>query len=340
MENEVVFKRKAFIDIAKCLLIILVVLGHSGFWGSKYFYWFHMPAFFMISGYLMKPAKNKNDYSIWARYTFKRFTIPYLMFYLFNIVLLYLLNRSNVLTLAKNIILGLYGGRSISGVFWFITCLLLSEVALKYFVLKLNKRTVIILILFFYIIGHIESVLLLSTGDETPLIHLGFPWNIDVCFISIPYLAIGYYMKDYIDIVINKFSIKHIVLYLTVASTGFIFLKYIGYTLDMKYSHYTHLILDIIVPILFTLLIMIISNAIDKYSISKYISYIGENAMVIMYLHIPLNQLFSHWFKYNFIMYFLIGTVVPIIFIYFIRKWRITKFLFLGYVDSVKKITT
>lgn len=42
--------RFQWIDIAKGLLIMLVVTGHSGI-DAKYIFWFHMPAFFIISGF-------------------------------------------------------------------------------------------------------------------------------------------------------------------------------------------------------------------------------------------------------------------------------------------------
>lgn len=57
--NKITFQREAWIDWAKAYLIYLVVVGHtsiphnSGLW--TYIYSFHMPAFFILSGYLYKP---------------------------------------------------------------------------------------------------------------------------------------------------------------------------------------------------------------------------------------------------------------------------------------------
>lgn len=53
--------RLEHIDILKGLLIILVVIGHIGGIPTlhKYIYWFHMPCFFMISGYLFQAKKKK-----------------------------------------------------------------------------------------------------------------------------------------------------------------------------------------------------------------------------------------------------------------------------------------
>ena len=50
-------KRLNWVDWSKSLLIWMMVLGHAGLsgYGREFVYAFHMPAFFIISGYLYKP---------------------------------------------------------------------------------------------------------------------------------------------------------------------------------------------------------------------------------------------------------------------------------------------
>jgi len=46
-----------WIDRLKGIGIITVVLGHTGNeFTHHYFFWFHMPLFFIISGYLFAPT--------------------------------------------------------------------------------------------------------------------------------------------------------------------------------------------------------------------------------------------------------------------------------------------
>ena len=66
-------KRLDYLDIAKGLLIISVVLCHSPFENAYYLYWFHMPAFFIISGMLYKRGRNIKEQVI-------KFFVPYAMF--------------------------------------------------------------------------------------------------------------------------------------------------------------------------------------------------------------------------------------------------------------------
>lgn len=72
-------KRIAWIDWAKFILIWLMVWGHCFLTGEprQFIYAFHMPAFFIISGYLYK----QHDW----RQTTKAFGIPVLFFLLLNL---------------------------------------------------------------------------------------------------------------------------------------------------------------------------------------------------------------------------------------------------------------
>lgn len=56
--------RELWVDILKGILIIFVVIGHSWFPYSKYIYWFHMPVFFMISGYVFTPTKMNKEFFV------------------------------------------------------------------------------------------------------------------------------------------------------------------------------------------------------------------------------------------------------------------------------------
>ena len=72
-------KRESWIDWAKALLIWLMVLGHAGLSGlpREFVYAFHMPAFFIISGYLYKPHS-------WIK-TLKSFGVPIQFFSVINL---------------------------------------------------------------------------------------------------------------------------------------------------------------------------------------------------------------------------------------------------------------
>lgn len=74
-------ERIVWMDYAKAAGIWLVVVGHMPFRGSPLIYLFHMPLFFMLSGYLFKPVGIMREF---VR-SVKALLIPYLMY---SIVLL------------------------------------------------------------------------------------------------------------------------------------------------------------------------------------------------------------------------------------------------------------
>ena len=77
---ESIIKRYGWIDWSKALLIWMMVLGHAGLSGycRELVYAFHMPAFFIISGYLYK------SHSLLK--TLKSLGIPVLIFSIVNLL--------------------------------------------------------------------------------------------------------------------------------------------------------------------------------------------------------------------------------------------------------------
>lgn len=74
MIKEKFLMRQCWIDWVKTICIFLMVVGHAGVFKYErlFFYTFHMPAFFIISGYLYREHN-------WIK-TLKSFMIP--MFFL------------------------------------------------------------------------------------------------------------------------------------------------------------------------------------------------------------------------------------------------------------------
>lgn len=76
-------KRDNIIDGMKGLAIVFMVMGHSGFLFTPFFYLFHMSLFFMISGYLWND-KNVKDISSMKQYLFRKIKSLYIPFVLWN----------------------------------------------------------------------------------------------------------------------------------------------------------------------------------------------------------------------------------------------------------------
>lgn len=81
--------RIAFIDAAKAICIFLMVVGHttSNYWLLTYIYSFHMPALFIISGYLYRARP-------WYK-TMVSFSVPVLFFSILNLFIQILLGEQS-----------------------------------------------------------------------------------------------------------------------------------------------------------------------------------------------------------------------------------------------------
>lgn len=116
--------RRIEFDILKGLMIICVVIGHTDA-TLPYInvFWFHMPAFFLISGYLTTDWRL--DKKSWKK-KIKKFVIPYITYS----ILLYIIFQPE--PIIKNIARTLYAGRynitMYSYPFWFINSLLIVNV--------------------------------------------------------------------------------------------------------------------------------------------------------------------------------------------------------------------
>ena len=316
MEN----KRIEWLDIAKAISIILVVLGHAGHpFLDVYLGWFRMPLFFFLSGVLFKPVLFKN-FGRWAGNKTYRMILPY---FVYGIVIFVIFNMQSLDLLPDHLYNLLYGGSGLQGpygVFWFITVLLLTQLLLG-IISNFYKwiQTFIIAVLF--VAGHSEFI-----------ISFDWPWNANVVMIAIFYYSLGYYSKELIRKYHNSFTVAAVS---AVLAAIVIFIQVNGqldFYLNLKMSSYNHFILDIIIPLLFFMPVIYISSVIEKFPIREVLKVIGRYSIVIMYLHLPVNIFFRTVLDYNVTTFeFTIsGVVIPVIIGYLFSLTKPTRLLFLG----------
>ncbi len=144
-------------------MILSVVAGHSWLKFTDIIFWFHMPLFFILAGYMLH-VPDKEDFREWVFKKTKRLMIPYFVYFFISCLL------------EKNLTIGhtlrvVWGGRAVSEVYWFVTCLLLSYCLLAVMELYLPKKVRIFLILMMYVLAVFLScrVLVRYNGEAFPL---------------------------------------------------------------------------------------------------------------------------------------------------------------------------
>lgn len=316
-------QREEWIDISKGILIILVVLGHSisgPFYDLDntidYVYLFHMPAFFIISGYLYKPLNESFSERIKKRA--KRLLIPYFS-YLTIITMPIIINMflvgEPVKSIIKQIIKNLLGGQYLHnycGVLWFITCLLSSEMIYTLIEKYIKKDAFkIIVVLVLYAIAHIEAWIYPS---------FKLPFAIDISLLTLSYFFIGAHFKKYI---LNK-NVFFIASIISIISIILLRSNLISYGLELWGHHYVNLALDLLIPVSLSIVLFNICKLLIKKSI--ILARLGKYTFPIMALHIGLNKLLLNNSNSFYILnYLLIGLLIPLAFSLIFSRNKVLK---------------
>ena len=190
-------KRLTWIDIAKGIGIVLVVLAHTRFCFTEMSWWinsFHMPLFFIVAGI----CYDENRYvSLWMYLKRKSIALiyPYVTLSLLVIGMmsfLYLGSDPNFASrqLVQNMLKGATGGA-----FWFITVLL--EVELAYAVLaKVVKNPLLRVV-----------ISLIASLSGAFLIEGAFPYVLDTAIIALFFYVLGHSARRHLLKTVDASSI-------------------------------------------------------------------------------------------------------------------------------------
>lgn len=327
-------KRIQWLDILRGLATVLVVIGHSETGRlSEYIYWFHMPLFFVLSGFFFKTLKNNNEMQsfIWKR-THLLLT-PYLIYltiiFLFGQLPILVIQHTDFIHICKSILIAyIIGGRALSGLFgvyWFFTCLLIAQIVFAFIHTYIKQRKNQLLIIFIlYFFAHVEANYI-----KAGLMSISIPWNADVSMFALIFYAFGFFAKDFLDLRKSKsikilsisINMNNLCVIASILSVMFIVLNIVGmidYNLDLKHVVYNSLLLDFIIPTTFILSTFFVTQLNLPDSLKTALASIGNNSLPIIFLHIPIryaidivNKLFVHLNSELSVIYIILGIVLP-----------------------------
>ena len=284
-----------FICIAKAIGIILVVVGHSrGIeYVDRFIYFFHMPLFFVCSGYFFN---DNTDFLSVVKKRFLRLYIPYFKWCVAVLLLhnifydLHMYNQefginhfsSDYFHLMDfrhsigSLFIFMDGDQTrILGGFWFIKELFFGSliVALLICALKkikcLNRHTSYFIIIFFILI----SIICRYADINFPIIE-----NVSLLSLSMAFYLIGYVWR--------KYEIKNIYNIRTACICGGLLLllsfiwdepsMFVPYYLIIPYS---------LIAIIGIMMVLSLAHLIDKRNPSTLLYYIGNSTLTILALH-------------------------------------------------------
>lgn len=343
-------KRLAWVDVTKGFLMILVVIGHYP--GElnvpfiKYIYWFHMPAFFLLSGIFFKEIKDDQNTKVTIKKRFMQLMVPYL-FFLFIITAV----RYSMELALGNFELSWYlqdlwklviGGRFVRGaygVFWFVTTLFFTYLLFIWMTKYLSRVKQIILLVIFYLVAHLESIFAMHVINGAPAEAaqtIPMLWNLDVVLMAIVYFSLGYYAKSIWMNIKLPWLFGALVVVFGAVATDYVGL--IDYHLSMKFLRYDHLVLDLVIPMAFIFVILGLFQRLPTILPLEWLAKVEKHSIAIMYLHIFTDIVMNDYFHYGLIGFTTFGLAIPIIASVAIQKLIPYGKFFLGDIRAKKPI--
>lgn len=262
-----------------CMILGHIIIGDNLF--NKIVHSFHMPMFFIISGFFYK---ERNDYIDYAKKKAKTLLLPYLIFgamhYIIYIVYYYHDSEMPKIDPLRHLLLDNTEGLPIAGALWFLTALFFCELLYNLCVTVVKKR-----IASFLIIAALTII-----GLEIPwLFGFRLPLAMDVSFTCLPFYAFGnlFRIKDECSKQWRPtFTVALLIL-------GIIF-SIVNGTVNIRAGQYAVIPLFYITAILLSVGLLKLSSVICKNSKLKLLDalknemcFIGKNSII----YLTMNQL-------------------------------------------------
>lgn len=207
MSNLAQKNRISYIDIARGLGIICIVIGHSlkAGWLREYLYAFHVPLFFFLSGLTYRYSQDKK--SFWIKKV-RTIVVPYFFIGFLGVIAFRFLGQFASERLGSNIgttdiipnLLGLVFGNSKTGLMrnnlplWFLPCLISVTILVdlvESLIHSMNLWDRTIARGGFIVIAIVIGVALTQLTKK-----IWLPWHMETAFNMVPFTMAGVIAKD------------------------------------------------------------------------------------------------------------------------------------------------
>lgn len=284
-------QRINWIDCWKGIAIVTVVAGQTlDLTIAKYIFWFHMPLFFFISGYLYK---EKYNYLSFFKNKFFHLIVPYISFLiLFSLptVAIYIYEilqtkqLESVYQLLSFVFKQVYGGQILTGsftVFWFVTCLFFTQQLYNFIYTKFgNYNSLInIIVLNFYCLAIIDCWFF---ND------IKFPWNVNVVLMALPFYWFGH-MVSKKAVIFNYKKLLPLAIFIFLSQFLIDNWFLLDIKFDMKSSSYGLPIFNLFIAVSGIIIAQYLAKLVSRFKfIDNVTSHLGAASMAILYLHQPI----------------------------------------------------
>ena len=290
MENVVSQKpmRLIWLDQLKAVSMYIVVLGHTLLDFNKhklfkFIYSFHMPLFFMISGFTFNPDKYERIIDCIKDKVIK-LAYPYVMLNILVIPLWFINMETGMIgkDSIPKILLGIFYSnssvvRAPSNATWFIMTLLLAEIiyyAVYHFLH--DDKSVFLMSGILCLLG-----VLAPLGNEV----VDAPLHLDVSLVAQFFYGCGYLLRKNFNYIKSCFCGYTYLKLIMLVMTG-LFFSIINKQVDLSNELYRNFVYTLISSFTISVSMFYVFSRIKLYP--KIMSYIGRNTIIILAFHIPV----------------------------------------------------
>lgn len=321
-------KRVEYVDIAKGIGIVLVVMGHNDFalispFAHKLIYSFHMPMFFFMSGMFFKP-----DMPFWTfiQHRYSKVLKPFLFMVLLIYVASISFSKVSFLVAGRRLIKAMYAnGYYLDWVqLWFLPHLFAVSL-FAYFFFKVVKRTRVfrlrwVILVVMYIVGILSIKLFWPfefnlLGKDFTL--YGLPFSIDIAVVSGFFFIFGYELNRKQNDALFENPLTLLISGITLT----LLVWYLPARIDFNTRQFDSLVINTIEAFLGIFFILALSKQLERVGwLSTLFRYIGQASLIILIFQVPIqaywgqkllvvtdSRVFSYW------MSFLAGVIGPIV---------------------------
>lgn len=309
-------ERIEWVDVIKGFAIIMVMWGHTynNALIHVFIYSFHIPLFFLMSGYFFSIKNMKYKDFLW--YKIKTLLFPMAIFSIINVFIQIIINFDNLAIIPKRlagIFIELRGSQYDSGL-WFITCLFVAEL-IYWIVIKLSKDNLTIeisLLLICAIVGN----LYIAFVDHI------VPWSIEAALIAIGFLGAGRLIRTYESKFIDQINAKVLVVCIIIFAVSS-FLNYMyGVCPDIYADKIGIIPLYYISALSGSMIFIIVFRLLPT---SRVLKFVGQNSFIFYAFHGTMFSLISKAFVADTvisgIIYVIIGMCLCSIIAWLINKY-------------------
>lgn len=291
LRGELVASRYTYIDIAKGIGILSIVLGHNYVVAHKngelwnVLYSFNVPLFFFLSGLFINPNYGLRGHIIKRVDSYLK---PYFVTLLLLGTIIIPFDGVDAVKYFAKILYGAGPGLPWGWVqLWFLPhlfavsvfsylCFFRTNLMYKSFLFKITSL-IIILSIGFLGIDYFWNIPVFGMHTAIP----GLPFSIDLILLCSFYFLLGIVLKQ--EVLSLKFNLGMFLLFIFVFA--FIHLKY-NYTIDLNMRRYDNIIICTIASIVGIYIVISISRLLqDTPIISNCLSYIGSASLFILLFH-------------------------------------------------------